>query len=170
MDDLLKAAEILLTNYFQGTGLSGKTFAILFKVRNNNTLTRQSVISELASLIHQFNSANKADLTSPELAVLVEVICNCCCLSVVPDYFLLKKYNVAELTSHTPSEVKTASSEPVCKNESSQQDASEKIKTEEPKLTDKNTITQQVATVDEDAKAQKPIIASENTTIQEQDT
>jgi tRNA acetyltransferase TAN1 len=40
---------------------------------------------------------NRADLKHPQLAVIVEVIRNICCLSVLPEYFELRKYNLLEL-------------------------------------------------------------------------
>jgi tRNA acetyltransferase TAN1 len=40
---------------------------------------------------------NRADLKHPQLAVIVEVIRNMCCLSVLPEYFELRKYNLLEL-------------------------------------------------------------------------
>jgi tRNA acetyltransferase TAN1 len=40
---------------------------------------------------------NRADLKHPQLAIIVEVIRNMCCLSVLPDYFELRKYNLLEL-------------------------------------------------------------------------
>jgi hypothetical protein len=40
---------------------------------------------------------NRADLKHPQLAIIVEIIRNMCCLSVVPEYFELRKYNLLEL-------------------------------------------------------------------------
>jgi tRNA acetyltransferase TAN1 len=40
---------------------------------------------------------NRADLKHPQMAVIVEVIRNMCCLSVLPEYFELRKYNLLEL-------------------------------------------------------------------------
>ena len=43
------------------------------------------------------NPENKVDLTNPELTIIVEVIKTVCCLSVVPDYSLYRKYNLQEV-------------------------------------------------------------------------
>jgi tRNA acetyltransferase TAN1 len=40
---------------------------------------------------------NRADLKHPQLAIIVEVIRNMCCLSILPEYFELRKYNLLEL-------------------------------------------------------------------------
>lgn len=44
------------------------------------------------------NLLHKADLKQPQLVILIEVIRNICCLSVVPDYYSLKKYNLLEIS------------------------------------------------------------------------
>lgn len=45
----------------------------------------------------KLNPKNKVDLTNPELTIIVEVIKAVCCLSVVRDYTLYRKYNVQEV-------------------------------------------------------------------------
>lgn len=105
LEDIKKAAEDLFKIYFQDTGPEGKTFAIIFKVRNNSTLGRNEIIPALASIIHRLNKENKADLKSPQLAVAVNIIGKCCCLAVLPEYYQLKKYNLMELTDKTKTEV-----------------------------------------------------------------
>lgn len=51
----------------------------------------------LAGLVGKLNPKNKVDLTSPELTIIVEVIKAVCCVSVVKDYMLYRKYNVQEV-------------------------------------------------------------------------
>lgn len=43
------------------------------------------------------NPENKVDLTNPELSIIVEVIKSVCCLSVVRNYALYRKYNLQEV-------------------------------------------------------------------------
>lgn len=45
----------------------------------------------------KLNPKNKVDLTNPELTIIVEVIKAVCCVSVVKDYTLFRKYNVQEV-------------------------------------------------------------------------
>lgn len=40
---------------------------------------------------------NRVDLNNPELTIIVEVIKAVCCISVVKDYTLYRKYNVQEV-------------------------------------------------------------------------
>ena len=48
-------------------------------------------------LVGKLNPKNKVDLTNPELTIIVEVIKAVCCVSVVKDYTLYRKYNVQEV-------------------------------------------------------------------------
>lgn len=48
-------------------------------------------------LVATLNPKNKVDLTKPQLTIIVEVIKAVCCISVVKDYTLYKKYNVQEV-------------------------------------------------------------------------
>lgn len=55
------------------------------------------MIEALAAQVGALNETNKVDLKTPQLSILVEIIRSVCCLAVVPDYFLLKKYNILEI-------------------------------------------------------------------------
>lgn len=61
----------------------------------------------------KLNPKNKVDLTSPELTIIVEVIKAVCCVSVVKDYTLYRKYNVQEVVKDETlrAEVNTAKTE-----------------------------------------------------------
>lgn len=61
----------------------------------------------------KLNPKNKVDLTNPELTVIVEVIKAVCCISVVKDYTLYRKYNIQEVVKEdTPkADVTTAKTE-----------------------------------------------------------
>uniref|UniRef100_A0A2D4IGF8 THUMP domain-containing protein 1 n=1 Tax=Micrurus lemniscatus lemniscatus TaxID=129467 RepID=A0A2D4IGF8_MICLE len=73
------------------------TFQIVYKARNNSHLSREEVIKELAGIVGHLNPENKVDLSHPEYTIMVEIIKNICCLSVVQDYVLFRKYNLQEV-------------------------------------------------------------------------
>nr|XP_056722318.1 THUMP domain-containing protein 1 [Euleptes europaea] len=73
------------------------TFQIVYKARNNSHLSREEVIKELAGVVGHLNPENKVDLSNPEFTIVVEIIKNICCLSVVKDYVLFRKYNLQEV-------------------------------------------------------------------------
>lgn len=94
--DITDAAGLLFDKYFIK---EPKTYSIIFYRRYNNSINRDEVIKVLADLITLKNNKNKVDLKTGQVCVLVEVMKGLCCLSVLPDYFLLKKYNLVELCS-----------------------------------------------------------------------
>lgn len=47
------------------------------------------------------NPENKVDLNNPQYTIVVEIIKNVCCLSVVRDYVLFRKYNLQEVVKST---------------------------------------------------------------------
>lgn len=51
----------------------------------------------VTGIVGSLNSENKVDLTNPEYTVVVEIIKAVCCLSVVKDYVLFRKYNLQEV-------------------------------------------------------------------------
>ena len=51
----------------------------------------------VTGIVGSLNSENKVDLTNPQYTVVVEIIKAVCCLSVVKDYTLFRKYNLQEV-------------------------------------------------------------------------
>lgn len=72
-------------------------FAIRPSIRNNNTLTRDVIIKNVAGLVDA--ERHKVSLEKPDKVILIEVYQNACGLSVVDgDYWdELRKYNLTEL-------------------------------------------------------------------------
>ncbi|XP_043248501.1 THUMP domain-containing protein 1 homolog [Colletes gigas] len=94
MDDIKLKADVVLEKYF---AQEPKTFSIVFNRHCNNNIHRDEVIEDLAEIINKKNPGNKADLKNPELAVIVEVIRGICLISIAPNYYKFKKYNLLEI-------------------------------------------------------------------------
>ncbi|XP_058462401.1 THUMP domain-containing protein 1 homolog [Malaya genurostris] len=103
LKDIIDAAGGLFDRYFLK---EPKTFAIVFNRRYNNSIDRDGVINELAGLISAKNIGNKANLKHPELAVIVEIIKGLCLISVVPEYYEFRKYNLVEICSQKEEQTK----------------------------------------------------------------
>lgn len=88
----------------------------------------------------KLNPKNKVDLTNPELTVIVEVIKAVCCISVVKDYTLYRKYNVQEVVKEdTPkADVTTAKTESNAAEQKETRAAEETSKEEGKGEEDKN--------------------------------
>ncbi|XP_054433193.1 THUMP domain-containing protein 1 [Pteronotus mesoamericanus] len=95
LEDMKRYAETFLEPWFKAPNKG--TFQIVYKARNNSHMNREEVIKELAGIVGSLNSENKVDLTNPQYTVVVEIIKAVCCLSVVKDYVLFRKYNLQEV-------------------------------------------------------------------------
>ncbi|XP_006876039.1 PREDICTED: THUMP domain-containing protein 1 [Chrysochloris asiatica] len=95
LEEMKKYAETFLEPWFKAPNKG--TFQIVYKSRNNSHMNREEVIKELAGIVGNLNSENKVDLTNPQYTVVVEIIKAVCCLSVVKDYMLFRKYNLQEV-------------------------------------------------------------------------
>ncbi|KAJ8037323.1 THUMP domain-containing protein 1 [Holothuria leucospilota] len=144
LEDIEKTIKPLLEPYFHSPETKESTFAILFKARNNNQIRKGEVITIVANaVISNSTCTHKVDLDNPEYSILVEVICNVCCLSVLKDYNKLKKYNIRAIVGDEINQVRTnreqsASKEKECENKeqkieniSSETPPTEKIEEEE---------------------------------------
>eukprot|EP00066_Takifugu_rubripes_P007125 XP_003972419.1 PREDICTED: THUMP domain-containing protein 1 [Takifugu rubripes] len=94
-EDMLKYLTTFLEPWFKTP--NSATYQIAFKARNSSHNKRDEIIKSIAGLVGKLNPKNKVDLTSPELTIIVEVIKAVCCISVVKDYTLYRKYNVQEV-------------------------------------------------------------------------
>ncbi|NXN92783.1 THUM1 protein, partial [Rhinopomastus cyanomelas] len=95
MDDMKKYTETFFEPWFKAPNKG--TFQIVYKARNNSHVSREEVIKELAGIVGSLNPENKVDLNNPQYTIVVEIIKTVCCLSVVKDYVLFRKYNLQEV-------------------------------------------------------------------------
>ncbi|XP_051242621.1 THUMP domain-containing protein 1 [Dicentrarchus labrax] len=130
-DDMVKYLTTFLEPWFKTPNCA--TYQIAFKARNSSHNKRDEIIKSVAGLVGKLNPKNKVDLTNPELTIIVEVIKAVCCLSVVKDYTLYRKYNVQEVVKEdTPKpDVTTAKTDSNTAEEKEKHDAEETNKEEE---------------------------------------
>ncbi|XP_060910784.1 THUMP domain-containing protein 1 [Labrus mixtus] len=143
-EDIVKYLGTYLEPWFKTPNCA--TYQIAFKARNSSHNKRDEIIKSVAGLVGKLNPKNKVDLTNPELTIIVEVIRAVCCISVVKDYTLYRKYNVQEVVKEdTPKpDVTTAKTETDTAEEKEKRDTEEKDK-EEKKGKEENTNDKNVA-------------------------
>ncbi|XP_055507676.1 LOW QUALITY PROTEIN: THUMP domain-containing protein 1 [Leucoraja erinacea] len=98
MEEIPKYFETFLEPWFKDPNKA--TFQIVYKARNNSHMSRDDVIKALAGVVVNLNAENKVDLGHPEYTIIVEIIKGVCCVSVVRDYLLFRKYNLQEVTKN----------------------------------------------------------------------
>ncbi|XP_067671104.1 THUMP domain-containing protein 1-like [Haliotis asinina] len=97
LNDIKKLADSILPPYFPSEMGQEKSYAVMFKVRNNNGIGRDSVLPLLGEVVKSLNPLNRVNCDSPDVAVLVEIISNVCCLGVSTDFFKFRKCNFHEV-------------------------------------------------------------------------
>lgn len=94
-EDMEKFLSVFLERWFKAPQRA--TYQICFKARNSSHNKREEVIKDVAGLVAKLNPLNKVDLTNPELSIIIEIIKTVCCVSVLKDYTLFRKYNLQEV-------------------------------------------------------------------------
>uniref|UniRef100_A0A8C1LY62 THUMP domain-containing protein 1 n=1 Tax=Cyprinus carpio TaxID=7962 RepID=A0A8C1LY62_CYPCA len=94
-EDMEKFLSVFLERWFRAPQRA--TYQICFKARNSSHNKREEVIKAVAGLVGKLNPLNKVDLTNPELSIIIEIIKTVCCVSVLKDYTLFRKYNLQEV-------------------------------------------------------------------------
>ncbi|KAG6927715.1 THUMP domain containing 1, partial [Chelydra serpentina] len=103
VEDMKKYSQTFFEPWFKAPNKG--TFQIVYKARNNSHMSREEVIKELAGIVGSLNPENKVDLNNPQYTIVVEIIKNVCCLSVVKDYVLFRKYNLQEVVKSNKEEL-----------------------------------------------------------------
>jgi len=81
---------------------SDSRYKIELKVRNHNTLARQTLIDTIVSCVP---SGWTVDLENAEVFILVEVFKSICGIAIVKDYYAHRKFNVMEIANLKNSQV-----------------------------------------------------------------
>lgn len=146
-EDMLKYLTTFLEPWFKTPNCG--TYQIAFKARNSSHNKRDEIIKSIAGLVGKLNPKNKVDLTNPELTVIVEVIKAVCCVSVVKDYTLYRKYNVQEVVKEdTPKPAVTAAKTESNAGEQKEKHDAEETNKEEKKDEGDKSVPQDTTEVD----------------------
>ena len=65
----------------------------------NQNLFKEDVLKIVQETVKDKNF--RADLKNPDVCIVFEVLKSNCCLSILPNYYKLKKYNLIELAQST---------------------------------------------------------------------
>ncbi|OLY81525.1 THUMP domain-containing protein 1 [Smittium mucronatum] len=79
-----------------GSQAAGQKFMGVVKIRNNNTVNKESIINSIGDI---FTKNHTVDLNDPDFTIIVEVFRNVCIVSVLTDYIKLRKFNIFGLFS-----------------------------------------------------------------------
>lgn len=107
VEDIKKTAlEMIKDTFYNKTP---KTFGIIFKSRNNSSVSRDEVIKVVATVATDgdtYSEFNKVNLDNPEYAIIINIVKTITFMGVVKDFKLLCRYNVDELTKNYAASIK----------------------------------------------------------------
>lgn len=100
--DIEQSFEQLCEKYFSS---GPKTFSIVFNHRNNNSVSRDDVIKNIADMVSKKGEEkkleHKVDLKNADISIVIEIIRGFAFLAVVPNFIKFKKYNLLAFSSST---------------------------------------------------------------------
>jgi tRNA acetyltransferase TAN1 len=96
-DNVKEAMQKIALKHFKEK--TAKSYAILFKSRCNQDFSKETAIKIIGNVIKDINPNAKVEYKTPDLVIMVEVMKSNCCLSILPDYYGYKKYNLIELAT-----------------------------------------------------------------------
>ena len=97
MKNIEETAEKLFKPHFATEFGVGVKYTSVCKIRNNNSVSRTAILPSLGKIIREMNPLHMLCHDEPDLVVLIEVIRNICCLSVIKNFFRFKKCNLHEV-------------------------------------------------------------------------
>ncbi|WFD43531.1 hypothetical protein MPSI1_002193 [Malassezia psittaci] len=90
-DAIRSTATEVLSNFFSSD--QPRTYRIEPRIRSHTSLSRDILISLIASCVPD-NGGHRANLTQPDVVILVEVLKNVCGVGVIENYEQMGKFNV----------------------------------------------------------------------------
>ncbi|KAJ3211536.1 hypothetical protein HDU67_004439 [Dinochytrium kinnereticum] len=90
VESIVTLAKKLLPEHFHKENQEPLKWSIVFNRRNSNKINRDELISAIAAIV---GDKHTVDLVNPEVVVLVEAFRGVCGVSVLHDFYRLKKFN-----------------------------------------------------------------------------
>lgn len=96
----IESVEKVVSDLLGSESKEESSFMVLCKVRNNNELKRMDFVESIAKVVKGLRPGWKVDFDQPKITISIDVMIKVCCVSLLPDYMKLKKYNLIEFASH----------------------------------------------------------------------
>lgn len=88
--------EVLKPHFETDFGV-GIKYTAQCKIRYNNSISRTAILTSINKIIKEMNPLHTLCHDEPDLVIIVEVVMQVCCLSVVKDFFKFRKYNFEQI-------------------------------------------------------------------------
>ncbi|ESN99561.1 hypothetical protein HELRODRAFT_84286 [Helobdella robusta] len=99
-DKLEKLAEDVIEDYSKLNKIeSSFKYCIIHKIRCNNKLNKEIILSVMNRAVKRKFPDAKIDLNEPDIVFSVDILLKVCCLSVLKKFNEFKKYNLFEISN-----------------------------------------------------------------------
>ncbi|KAL7174276.1 hypothetical protein ACSBR2_033520 [Camellia fascicularis] len=95
-DEITRAIQPLISQYFPVETQTALKFAVLYEARANTGVDRMKIINAVAKSVP---APHKVDLNNPDKSIVVHIVKTMCLMGVVEKYKELAKYNLRQLSS-----------------------------------------------------------------------
>lgn len=97
-------------------------YLVAGKIRHNSSLQHNAMLQEIVEVVKTAKPQWTGELRKPDLVIMLDVLHDVCCISLMPRYLEFRKYNLLEVTKpqpkpETPKESAPAAEEPKDKAE-----------------------------------------------------
>ncbi|ESP03139.1 hypothetical protein LOTGIDRAFT_137912, partial [Lottia gigantea] len=96
-EEILKTGKDLFEKHFSTPFGEGRSYSIVFKARNNNSIKRDDLIPPLSHYVGELNPAHTVEHNNPDFVISVQILCTVCCISILKNFNKFRKYNLHEV-------------------------------------------------------------------------
>lgn len=97
IDNIKKTVETVLASY-DDSATPELTYLVAGKIRHNSSLQHNPMLQEIVQVVKVAKPRWTGELRKPDLVLMLDVLHNVCCISLMPRYLEFRKYNLLEVT------------------------------------------------------------------------
>lgn len=97
IDTMKKTVETVLSSY-DDSATPTLTYLVAGKIRHNSSLFHNPMLQEIVQAVKVAKPQWTGELRKPDLVLMLDVLHNVCCISLMPRYLEFRKYNLLEVT------------------------------------------------------------------------
>lgn len=101
LDTMKKTVETVLASY-DDSGSPEVAYLVAGKIRHNSSLQHNPMLQEIVQVVKTAKPLWTGELRKPDLVLMIDVLHNICCISLMPRYLEFRKYNLLEVTKPQP--------------------------------------------------------------------
>lgn len=111
LDTMRKTVEAVVGAY-DDAACPQLGYLVAGKIRHNSSLQHNAMLQEIVEVVKSAKPEWMGELRKPDLVIMLDVLQDVCCISLMPRYLEFRKYNLLEVTKPQPKPETTKESDP----------------------------------------------------------